>query len=92
VKSGVIQSGIHSVGGFASIYPMMGVIDVPFAFPNISATCAVFDGPVGAKLAADIEQKTGLKVLGFGDSGGFFHITNSKRPIKSPEDMKGIFF
>ena len=46
--------------------------------------------PCGAKLAADIEQKTGLKVLGFGDSGGFFHFTNSKRPIKSPEDMKGL--
>ena len=90
VKAGVIQSGIHSVGGFASIYPMMGVIDVPFAFPNISTTYAVFDGPFGAKLAADIEQKTGLKVLGFGDSGGFFHFTNSKRPIKTPEDMKGL--
>jgi tripartite ATP-independent transporter DctP family solute receptor len=90
VKSGVIQSGIHSVGGFASVYPMMGVIDVPFAFPNISATYAVFDGPFGAKYAADMEQKTGLKVLGFGDSGGFFHFTNSKRPIASPEDMKGL--
>ena len=90
VKSGVIQSGIHSVGGFASAYPMMGVIDVPFAFPNISATYAVFDGPFGAKFAADIEKKTGLKVLGFGDSGGFFHFTNSKRPITSPEDMKGL--
>jgi tripartite ATP-independent transporter DctP family solute receptor len=90
VKSGVIQSGIHSVGGFASVYPMMGVIDVPFAFPNISTTYAVFDGPFGAKFAADIEKKTGLKVLGFGDSGGFFHFTNSKRPITSPEDMKGL--
>jgi tripartite ATP-independent transporter DctP family solute receptor len=90
VKSGVIQSGIHSVGGFATVYPMMGVIDVPFAFPNISATYAVFDGPFGAKFAADIEQKTGLKVLGFGDSGGFFHFTNSKRPITSPDDMKGL--
>jgi TRAP-type transport system periplasmic protein len=90
VKAGVIQSGIHSVGGFASIYPMIGVIDVPFAFPTISSTYAVFDGPFGQKLAADIEAKTGLKVLGFGDSGGFFHFTNSKRPIKTPDDMKGL--
>jgi tripartite ATP-independent transporter DctP family solute receptor len=90
VKTGVIQAGIHSVGGFASVYPMMGVIDVPFAFPNISATYAVFDGPFGAKFAVDIEQKTGLKVLGFGDSGGFFHFTNSKKPITSPDDMKGL--
>jgi tripartite ATP-independent transporter DctP family solute receptor len=90
VKGGVIESGIHSVGGFASAYPLIGVLDVPFAFSNISQTYAVFDGPFGDKLAADIEAKTGLHVLGFGDSGGFFHITNSKRPIHTPEDMKGL--
>jgi tripartite ATP-independent transporter DctP family solute receptor len=90
IKAGVIDSGIHSVGGFASAYPLIGVLDIPFAFPNISKTYEVFDGPFGAKLAADIEKKTGLHVLGFGDSGGFFHLTNSKRPIRTPEDMKGL--
>jgi TRAP-type transport system periplasmic protein len=90
VKTGVIQTGIFTVGEFASIYPMIGVLDVPFAFPNISVTYPVFDGPFGAKLAEDIEKKTGLKVLGFGDSGGFYQFTNSKRPIKTPEDMKGL--
>ena len=90
VKAGVIQAGIHSVGGFASIYPMIGILDIPFAFPNISKTYEVFDGPFGAKLAADIDKKTGLHTLGFGDSGGFFQLTNSKRPIHSPADMKGL--
>jgi tripartite ATP-independent transporter DctP family solute receptor len=90
VKAGVIQSGIHSVGGFASVYPLIGILDIPFAFPNISKTYQVFDGPFGKKLAADIEKKTGLHVLGFGDSGGFFHLTNSKRPIHSPADMAGV--
>jgi tripartite ATP-independent transporter DctP family solute receptor len=90
VKAGVIQSGIHSVGGFASIYPLIGVLDVPFAFPNISKTYEVFDGPFGAELAADIDKKTGLHTLGFGDSGGFFHLTNSKRPIHTPADMAGV--
>ena len=90
VKAGVIQAGIHSVGGFASIYPMIGVLDIPFAFPNISKTYEVFDGPFGAKLAADIDKKTDLHTLGFGDSGGFFHLTNSKRPIHTPADMAGV--
>jgi tripartite ATP-independent transporter DctP family solute receptor len=90
VKAGVIQAGIHSVGGFASVYPLIGVLDVPFAFPNISKTYEVFDGPFGKKLAASIDQKTGLHTLGFGDSGGFFHLTNSKRAIHTPADMAGI--
>ena len=38
----------------------------------------------------DIEAKTGMKTLGFSDSGGFFQITNSKHPIKTIEDMKGL--
>jgi len=90
VKAGVIQAGIHSVGGFASVYPLIGILDIPFAFSNISKTYEVFDGPFGKKLAADIEKKTGLHVLGFGDSGGFFQLTNSKRPIHSPADMAGV--
>lgn len=90
VKSGVVQSSVSTVGGIASVYPMIGVLDVPFAYPNIAATYEVFDGPFGQKLGADIGKKTGLEVLGFGDSGGFFAFTNSKRPIKSPDDMKGL--
>jgi tripartite ATP-independent transporter DctP family solute receptor len=90
VKAGVIQSGIHSVGGFASVYPLIGVLDIPFAFPTISKTYEVFDGPFGKKLAADIDKKTGLHTLGFGDSGGFFQLTNSKRPIHTPADMEGV--
>ncbi len=90
VKDNVIQSGIFTVGGFAAMYPLISVLDVPFAFPNISATYKVFDGPFGQKMSADILKKTGFKVLGYGDSGGFFAITNSKRPIKSPEDLKGL--
>ena len=90
VKSGVIESGIFSVGGFAGGYPLIGVLDIPFAFPNISTTYAVFDGPFGQRLAADIKKKTGMTVLGFGDSGGFFHITNNKKPIMSPADLQGL--
>ena len=90
VKSGVVQSSISSVGGIASVYPMIGVLDVPFAYPNLATTYEVFDGPFGRKLSADITKKTGLDVLGFGDSGGFFAFTNSKHPIKSPDDMKGL--
>ena len=90
VKSGVVQSAISSVGGIASVYPMIGVLDMPFAYSNIAVTYDVFDGPFGKNLSADITKKTGIEVLGFGDSGGFFAFSNSKRPIKNPEDMKGL--
>ncbi|MBG0774892.1 MAG: DctP family TRAP transporter solute-binding subunit [Desulfovibrionaceae bacterium] len=90
VKSGIIQMGVHSVGAVASVYPMISVLDLPFAFPNIAAAYEVLDGPFGRHLRADIEAKTGIKALAFSDSGGFFQFTNSKRPIKTIEDFKGL--
>ncbi|MDK9720929.1 MAG: DctP family TRAP transporter solute-binding subunit [Rhodospirillales bacterium] len=90
VQKGVIQSAISSVGGMAKIYPLIGVLDFPFAFRDLKETYALFDGPFGQKFGADIAAKSGLRVLGFGDTGGFFIVTNSKRPVRAPDDMKGL--
>ncbi len=91
-RDNVIQSNISSSGGVAQHYPLVGVFDMPFAFPNIAVAHEVIDldNAFGRKFAADIEAKTGLKVIGLLDSGGFFAISNSKRPITSVEDMKDL--
>lgn len=90
VKSGVVQSYISSTGGMSTFYPMIDITNMPFAFSSYNVVYKVYDGSYGQALAKDIEKKAGFHVLGFGESGGFFVITNSKREIKSPKDMKGI--
>jgi tripartite ATP-independent transporter DctP family solute receptor len=90
VKSGIVDSYISSSGGMAPFYPLIDVTNLPFAFSSYNVGYKVYDGAFGKEFAADIEAKAGFKVLGFGESGGFFAITNSKKPIKSPADMKGI--
>ena len=91
VRDGVIQMSLASVGGLASHYPKIGVIDVAFAFPHISAVYDVFDGPFGKALARDIEMDVPeVKVLGYADTGGFFSISNSKHPVASLEDLEGL--
>ena len=90
VKAGVVQSFISSSGGMAQFYPLIDVTNMPFAFSSYNVGYKVYDGEFGKELAADIEKKAGFRVLGFGESGGFFAITNAKKPIKSPADMKGI--
>ena len=92
VREGIVESAISSAGGIAQHYPLVGVFDIPFAFPNIAIANRVIDqrSEFGIKFSADLEKKTGLKVLGLIDSGGFFAFTNSKRPITSVEDMEGL--
>jgi len=90
VQQGVIQSYIASGTGIGQFYKLYDVTNLPFAFSSYAVAYEVYDGPFGQEMAEDIRKKTGFKVLGFGESGGFFQITNSKRPVRSPADMKGL--
>ena len=92
VRDGIVESTISSAGGIAQHYPLVGVFDIPFAFPNIAVANRVIDlrSDFGKKFAADLEKKTSLKVIGLIDSGGFFAFSNSKRPIKTVKDMEDL--
>lgn len=93
VQGGVIQSFISSAGGLTPFYPLMSIVDIPFSISDLSVAYRVYDGDFGDYLAEDIEETTrGFEVLAFGESGGFFQLTNNVRPITSPEDMEGLSF
>lgn len=91
VRDDIIQATLTSTGAISSYYPRIDVLNLAFAFDHNAATYDVFDGTFGRSLAEDIESTiSGVKVLGFPDTGGFFAVTNSKHPIKSLEDFKGV--
>lgn len=90
VSAGTIQTAFVTVGGLAPHYPLIAAIQMPFALESGAMAARVFDGPFGLGLAADIEKKAGMAVLGFGDSGGFHILTNSRRPIHRPKDVAGL--
>jgi tripartite ATP-independent transporter DctP family solute receptor len=64
------------------------VFDIPFMFRDVAHAKAVAQGPVGAALGAKFADK-GLTLLALGKQG-FRNITNSKRPIRTPDDIKGL--
>lgn len=92
VAAGIVESSISSAGGVAQHYPLVGVFDIPFAFPNIGVASRVIDmdSSFGKAFTDDLHAKTGMKVLGLLDSGGFFQFTDSKKPIESVADMDGL--
>lgn len=91
VRDGILQATLTSTGALASYYPRIDVLNMPFAFSDNSATYELFDGPFGTALARDIEETLGdVVVLGFPDTGGFFAVTNSKRPIADLNDFEGV--
>lgn len=63
-------------------------INIPFAFENHAHADRVLDGEFTDWIQPDMD-KLGLTFLGTWD-WGFRQITNSRRPILHPEDMRGL--
>jgi tripartite ATP-independent transporter DctP family solute receptor len=68
--------------------PNMGILNLPFLFNDLSDVRKVLDGPIGARLAKELEPH-GAVVIGWWENG-MRHVTNNKRPIKTPDDLKGM--
>ena len=89
MRRGVIQMTDAADGNYATIHRDIQILNMPYLFPTEQTAWAVFDGPFGQALAEDVREKTGVRVLGWWESGGFKHFSSSKA-IKSPADMKEL--
>jgi len=77
-----------SASPLTGLVPEFNVFDLPFIVTSEKAADAIYDGPIGAKLAALLEPK-GIKLLAYYENG-FRQLTNSVREVKSPADLKGL--
>lgn len=68
--------------------PELEAVSLPFLFPSREAAFKVIDGPVGALLDKKLADK-GFASLGFMELGSR-QVTNSKRPIVTLDDFKGL--
>ncbi|MBI2015469.1 MAG: TRAP transporter substrate-binding protein, partial [Candidatus Rokubacteria bacterium] len=89
MRRGIIQMSDASEGNYATIYPDIQVLSMPYLFPSEQVAWKAFDGPFGAAMAEDIRAKTGVRVLGWWEAGGFRHFSANK-PVRSPKDFVGL--
>lgn len=90
----MVEAATMHVCYFASSYlagrvPSLGRFDVPFAVIDRAHIYDELDGERGAALARDVARHTGYRVIGYWDNG-FRHISNRLRPIRHPNDCRGL--
>ncbi len=88
VQLGTQELAYSSTGPVPNFVPETKILDVPFLFRDKAHARAVLDGPIGDELLKKFEPK-GFKALAWAENG-FRHMTNSKRDVKAPEDLKGL--
>jgi tripartite ATP-independent transporter DctP family solute receptor len=88
VQLGTQELAFSSTGPVPNFVPEAKILDVPFLFRDKAHARAVLDGPIGQELLTKFDAK-GFKALAWAENG-FRHMTNSKRDVKGPEDLKGL--
>ena len=88
VRAGTIFGTWVGAAFVSRLVPEIEALSVPFLFENREAAWRVVDGPVGELIDAKLAAK-GFTALGWMELGAR-HITNSKRPIKTLDDFKGL--
>jgi TRAP-type transport system periplasmic protein len=88
VRSGTLALTWVGAAFLSRIVPELEAVSLPFVFPNRETAYRVIDGSVGDAIEAKLQAK-GFTSLGWMELG-MRHITNSRGPIKSVADLKGL--
>lgn len=88
VRSGTLAITWVGAAFLSRIAPELEAVSLPFVFANRESAFRVIDGPVGAAIDKKLQDK-GFTSLGWMELG-MRHITNSKAPIRTMADLKGM--
>lgn len=85
---GTLDMTINAVGVTSKYAPKLAALGLPFLFSSYDKVDKVLDSDLGESLVSDLPSK-GLHFLAYWENG-LRQITNSKRPITTPADLKGL--
>ena len=89
IKLNTLDATVVSAGNLAGFVPEVDLFNLPFIFEDQAGFFRVLDGPVGDMVGRVIEAKTNSVMLGYW-TFGTRNAWNGKRPIRTPEDLKGL--
>jgi tripartite ATP-independent transporter DctP family solute receptor len=88
LRQGVIDMAVGSTINWSPQVKELNLFSLPFLMPDYAAVDALTQGDVGKRIF-EVVDRAGAVPLAWGENG-FRELTNSKKPIKSPEDLKGM--
>ncbi|GAB1400957.1 TRAP transporter substrate-binding protein [Aminivibrio sp.] len=88
LQLGVVDVYVGSTGPMGGFEKKFMLFDFPFLFKDKAQAYEVLDGEIGTYVMGLLD-KIGIKGLAWYENG-FRHFTNSKRPVNTPDDVKGL--
>jgi TRAP-type C4-dicarboxylate transport system substrate-binding protein/DNA-binding MarR family transcriptional regulator len=89
MRQGVIDVLCGAPINWTSTVPQLGVFTLPFLMPDHKAWDAVMASELVNRDYFEMVRKAGAEPLAIGETG-YRQISNSKRPLIRPDDLKGL--
>jgi len=89
VQSGTLEIASITSAILSNFVPQLAVLDLPFVYPDRKTAYAVLDDPVVQEKIFSFLPAKGFVGIGWTENE-IRDITNSKRPIRKPEDVAGL--
>ena len=89
MRQGVIDVLCGAPINWTSTVPQLGVFTLPFLMPDHKAWDAVMASDLVNRDYFEMVRKAGAEPLAIGETG-YRQISNSKRPLLKPDDLKGL--
>ena len=90
VQMGTIDIGSSGTNNMAPFTKKFLFGDLPYIMKSVESSHKVWGGEIGEELKESVGQELNVKGLFFVDVGSFRVLGNNKRPVKVPEDLKGL--
>lgn len=88
LRQGVIDMAVGSTINWSPQLKELNLFSLPFLMPDYAAIDALTQGEVGKKIFVTLD-KAGVVPLAWGENG-YRELTNSKRIVNTPDDLKGL--
>jgi tripartite ATP-independent transporter DctP family solute receptor len=88
VHLGTVDMAFVTGAPMPNFVPEIGVFGIPFLIRDAQHAYSALDGPLGQQLLKKFDEQD-IVALAWGENG-MRHLTNSVRPVRTPEDLKGL--
>lgn len=86
---GLVDFSIVAINNVTPFSPTVGLLTMPYLIQSADEAKQLTMGPVGEELVENTIRDAGVRIVGWAYSG-FRVLTNSKKPVASPDDLKGL--
>jgi tripartite ATP-independent transporter DctP family solute receptor len=88
---GALQIARISLGPMGPLVPELNAFNLPFVFRDPAHMTKVVTGPIGDEMLKKLSDHPTANLIGLcWMNGGTRNVYNSKKPIRSAEDLKGL--